>query len=153
MTTTLRNPLHTVVIPAERALARESRNPGKETRTWIPASAGMTLVVCVCFAAIFLLLTFAFPLLALAQPKPSWQQDWEKTVEAAKKEGEVHVYISGWGGVLESGQFQKAFPEIKVVAVTGKGAQIAQRVMSERRAGRFLADVVSDGINPVLTMF
>lgn len=85
--------------------------------------------------------------------KPVWQQDWEKTVEAAKKEGEVHVYISGWGAVIDSGQFQRAYPGIKVVAVTGKGALIAQRVLSERRAGRYLADVVSDGINPVLTMF
>jgi iron(III) transport system substrate-binding protein len=104
-------------------------------------------------AVIAVVISLPYSVAGGAESKLGWQQDWEKTVEAAKKEGEVHVYISGWGGVLESGQFQKAFPEIKVVAVTGKGAQIAQRVMSERRAGRFLADVVSDGINPVLTTF
>ena len=83
----------------------------------------------------------------------SWQEEWEKTLAAAKKEGQVNIYISGWGAVIESGVFQKAFPEIKVTAVFGKGAQIAQRILSERRAGRYIADVVSDGINPNLTTF
>ncbi len=103
--------------------------------------------------AIFFLFTASFSPAVAEGVAASWQADWEKTVEAAKREGQVHVYISGWGGVIDSGQFQRAFPEIKVVAVTGKGAQIAQRVLSERRADRYLADVVSDGINPVLTMF
>ncbi len=48
-----------------------------------------------------------------------WKRDWEKTVEAAKKEGQVNVYIGGWGAVLEAGAFQKAYPDIKVIAVTG----------------------------------
>src|SRR5713226_1778266 len=101
----------------------------------------------------FCLFTFYLGSFALAQTRTAWQAEWEKTVAAAKKEGEVHVYISGWGTVIDSGQFQRAYPEIRVVAVTGKGALIAQRVLSERRAGRYLADIVSDGINPVLTMF
>src|SRR6266581_2055740 len=87
-------------------------------------------------AVIAATVSLQYSLVGAAEGKPSWQLDWEKTVEAAKKEGEVHVYISGWGGVIESGQFQKAFPEIKVVAVTGKGAQLAQREPSEGSAGR-----------------
>jgi iron(III) transport system substrate-binding protein len=103
--------------------------------------------------AITLALSLRYAFAEAAEGRAVWQPDWEKTVEAAKKEGEVHVYISGWGAVIDSGQFQKAFPQIKVVAVTGKGAQIAQRLLSERRAERYLADIVSDGINPVLTSF
>ena len=73
---------------------------------------------------------------------------WEKTVEAAKREGEVHVYIGGWGPVLDEGVFQKRFPEIKLVGVASRGGgEIAQRILAERRAGKYLADVSIEGFN------
>src|ERR687895_358566 len=56
-----------------------------------------------------------------ADSKPPWQQEWEKTLEAAKKEGQVTVYISGYEAVLP--YFEKEFPEIKVTAVTARGNQ------------------------------
>ena len=40
-----------------------------------------------------------------AQSKPAWQLEWEKVVEAAKKEGQVAVYISGYEEILP--EFQK----------------------------------------------
>jgi iron(III) transport system substrate-binding protein len=40
---------------------------------------------------------------------------------------------------------QKKFPKIKVVLISGAAAQIQQRLMAERRAGKFLADVVRLG--------
>ena len=80
-----------------------------------------------------------------AQPKPAWQQEWEKTLEAAKKEGQVVVYIGGYEAVLPD--FEKEFPEIKLVAVPARGAQIVQRLISERRGEKYLADVVSTGAN------
>ena len=75
--------------------------------------------------------------------KPAWQVDWEKTLDAAKKEGQVTVYISGYEEVLPD--FHKEYPEIKVTAVTGRGSQISQRLLAERRAEKYLADVVSSG--------
>ena len=57
-----------------------------------------------------------------AQSKPAWQLEWEKTVEAAKKEGQVVIYISGYEAVLQD--FEKDYPEIKVTAVTGRGNQL-----------------------------
>jgi hypothetical protein len=42
-----------------------------------------------------------------AQSKPAWQQEWEKTLEAAKKEGQVAVYISGYDAILPD--FEKEF--------------------------------------------
>ena len=75
--------------------------------------------------------------------KPAWQVEWEKTLDAAKKEGQVTVYISGYEEVLPD--FQKEYPEIKVIAVTGRGSQISQRLLAERRAEKYLADVVSSG--------
>lgn len=96
----------------------------------------------------FFLFNFAFTASAA-----DWRSEWERTVAAAKKEGQVNVYISAWSPVIDAGVFQRAYPEIKVVTVTGRGAQMAQRLLAERRAGKYLADVVTDGINPVLTIF
>ena len=75
--------------------------------------------------------------------KPGWQLEWEKTLAAAKKEGQVSVYISGYEEVLPD--FQKEYPEIKVQSVTGRGSQIGQRLIAERRGEKFLADVVNAG--------
>src|SRR6476661_11122637 len=85
-------------------------------------------------------------LLAEAHAQSDWKKEWEKTVEAAKKEGQVSVYIGGWEAILESGAFQKAYPEIKVTWVGGRAGEIAKRILAERRAGKFLADVASEGL-------
>ncbi len=78
-----------------------------------------------------------------AEAKPAWQVEWEKVLAAAKKEGQVAVYISGYEEVLPD--FQKEYPEIKVAAVTGRGSQVGQRLLAERRGEKYLADVVSAG--------
>jgi hypothetical protein len=52
--------------------------------------------------------------------------DWEQTVKAAEKEGQVTVYISGYVALITAGYFQKAFPKIKVVSVSGDGSQAAR---------------------------
>ncbi len=57
-----------------------------------------------------------------AEAKPAWQAEWEKVLAAAKKEGQVAVYISGYEEVLP--EFQKEYPEIKVLPTTGRGSQI-----------------------------
>jgi iron(III) transport system substrate-binding protein len=81
-----------------------------------------------------------------ARPLEGWKKEWEKTVEAAKKEGQVNVYMGGWGVVLDAGVFQKAYPDIKVMGVTGRGGEIAKRILAERRAEKYLADVSSEGV-------
>jgi len=86
---------------------------------------------------------FSLRLSHAADVKPAWQAEWEKVLAAAKKEGQVAVYISGYEEILPD--FQKEYPEIKVNAVTGRGSQIGQRLLAERRAEKFLADVVSSG--------
>ena len=101
------------------------------------------------FLCLGLLITIntAFP----AQSKPAWQSEWEKTLEAAKKEGQVVIYISGYDAILPD--FEKEFPEIKIVAVTGRGNQLGPRLLAERRAEKFLADVSSTGANPNYQQF
>ena len=95
--------------------------------------------------AVILILGCSTPAIA-AQAKPAWQQEWERTTEAAKKEGQVVVYISGYEAVLAD--FEKEFPEIKVTAVTGRGNQLGPRLLAERRAEKFIADVSSTGASP-----
>lgn len=74
-----------------------------------------------------------------------WKKDWEQTLAAAKKEGQITVYIYRYEGLLQD--FKREFPGINVVAVTGRGNELTNRIMAERRAGRFIADVYSGGTN------
>ena len=67
--------------------------------------------------------------------------EWEASVAAAKKEGKVVVY--GVPGVdvdkLFKEHFQVAFPGIKVESVPDRNA--TERIVAERRAGKFIPDV------------
>lgn len=80
-----------------------------------------------------------------AESKASWQAEWERTVKTAEAEGHLTIYISGYAPVIEAGVFQKAFPKIKVTLVPGTGTQLAPRIVAERRAEKFLADIYSGG--------
>jgi len=74
-----------------------------------------------------------------------WKKDWEQTLAAAKKEGQVTVYIYRYEGLLQD--FKREYPGINVVSVTGRGNDLTTRIMAERRAGKFIADVYSGGTN------
>ena len=86
------------------------------------------------------------PWTALAAVADSWKAEWEQTLAAAKKEGEISFYGSqGYEKVFEI--FQKKFPEIKVNAVTNmRGSEHGARVMTERRAGKYLVDLFINGV-------
>ena len=94
-----------------------------------------------------LLVLGLLPSLPAAEIKAGWQAEWEKTVQAAEREGQVMIYMAGYGAVIDSGAFQKAYPKIKVVSVTGSGTQLAPRIAAERRAEKYLADVYNGGGN------
>jgi iron(III) transport system substrate-binding protein len=91
-------------------------------------------------AATIILLVFNFAGAATAAEKAPWQAEWEKTVAAAKKEARLDLLTSPSPTYLED--FSKAFPEIKVsdLAMAG-GSQARLKVLAERRAGKYLADV------------
>lgn len=78
-----------------------------------------------------------------AEVSPKWEGEWEETVKAAEQEGQVVAYKLGPDAEWHA--FQKRFPKIKVVLVHGSGGQTLQRIMAERRAGKFLADVIRIG--------
>jgi ABC-type Fe3+ transport system substrate-binding protein len=81
-----------------------------------------------------------------AQAADDWKQQWEKTVEAAKREGEVVIYGPHnpmYRPLWET--FEKSYPGVKISFVPGKGAEHTQRVLAERRAGKYLVDIVMGG--------
>lgn len=84
---------------------------------------------------------------AAAQFKSSAPTEWEKVIEGAKKEGEVRL----WGeqeithaDIIAA--FNKEYPFIKVVTVSGRVGDLMPRIIAERRAGKFLADIYSGGL-------
>ena len=101
----------------------------------------MSLVFCLCV----LLLTAAVGF--TAESKPAWQVEWEKTLAAAEKEGQLTPYIFDQGPVtVEVVQaFEKAYPKIKVNQLRGRGNDLGPRIIAERRAGKYLADIFTGG--------
>ncbi len=96
-------------------------------------------LVCSLVAFLFILdLSFSRP------SQADWKAEWEKTLEAAGKEGRLNVY-STLGPHELLPHFEKAYPQIKVVSVAARSGPIAQRILAERRAGKFLADVEIGG--------
>jgi iron(III) transport system substrate-binding protein len=90
--------------------------------------------------------------LAWAGQADSWKADWEKTLEAAKKEGQLVIYGSADYEMLYA-EFHKKYPEIKVTGVFGRGADVAKRLMSERRAEKYLGDLYLNGMTTGYNVF
>jgi len=60
-----------------------------------------------------------------------WKQDWEKTVTAAEKEGEVTMYAQSRAGVGKALlAFKDAYPKIKINFVGGSGSDLAKKIMA-----------------------
>jgi ABC-type Fe3+ transport system substrate-binding protein len=95
----------------------------------------------------------AQPFVLAAEPKAAWQADWEKTIKAAEEERELVIYMTQAFEPVFREAFQKKYPKIKVTLVTGRGPELSQRVMSERRAGKFIADLYISGNITPLTVF
>jgi len=83
-----------------------------------------------------------------AESKQDWQSEWEKTIQGARKEGKLSLYLyQGEGELGAVAQlFQKKYPEISVTTVIGRGNQLGPKVMAERRAGKFLVDAYIAGL-------
>ena len=113
--------------------------------TWFSVPVTATLLMC---------LSVSSPMPSFAaEARPAWQAEWDKTVKAAEEEGALVIYMTQAFEPVFRAAFQKKYPKIKVTMVTGRGPQLSQRVMSERRADRFAVDLyVSGNISP-LTVF
>ena len=71
--------------------------------------------------------------------------EWDKTLRAAEAEGEVSVYVVDYPRLTVS-LFQKAFPKIRLNQIDGpSGPALTSRLMAERRAGKYQADLYIAG--------
>jgi iron(III) transport system substrate-binding protein len=99
----------------------------------------------------FLILSGVMGLITAEPSSANWKDEWDKTVKAAKKEGQLAIYGGADYDKLFA-EFQKKYPEIKVVSVIATGAEVAQRMLTERRAGKYLADLYLDGASTAYTL-
>ncbi len=95
---------------------------------------------------VWLLMLSATPGLA-DEKRTDWRSKWEKMVQAANKEGQLNLYMYNTNTHLLAGRFRKKYPQIKTVVFQGRGGMVAQRILAERRARRYLADVSMEGFN------
>ena len=88
----------------------------------------------------------------LAAQTEAWKADWEKTIQAAKKEGQLTLYGSpDFEGLF--GELHKKYPEIKITGVFNRGADVAKRLMAERRAEKYVADLYVNGMTTGYNVF
>jgi len=79
--------------------------------------------------------------------------DWNQVVAAAKQEGQVVVMGQGGNNVVDAltAGFKKAYPDIKIDYTGATGPEIANKLLTERQAGRFTVDVVVHGTTTFIT--
>ena len=99
------------------------------------------------FAVVLTVLIMISSAASAAEPI-KWKEEWQRVVEAAKKEGQVALY--GGQEITHPdivAAFNKEFPFIKVLSVAGRAADLMTRIAAERRADKYLADVMASGPN------
>ena len=107
---------------------------------WIPIFTGMAFVA--------VAIASAFTAIVSAAEVSKWKEEWARVAEAAKKEGQVSLY--GGQEITHPdivAAFNKEFPFIKVLSVAGRAPDLMARIVAERRADRYLADIMASGPN------
>jgi len=85
-----------------------------------------------------------------AAPAGGASAEWNQLVDAAKSEGSVTVYAfagSQYRPVLVEA-FERAIPGVKVEATFAPAPELLTRVVTERQAGQYIADIFINGTGP-----
>ncbi len=90
-----------------------------------------------------------------AAPKAMNQGEWEALVKEAQKEGKVVIYGAPMGDAAN--QLRKAFRDryrIDLEFVVGRGgsSEMIQKMLTERRTGLYLADIINGGLTTFFKM-
>ena len=80
------------------------------------------------------------------------EQDWNKVIEAAKKEGSVTVYhaqlgAKHWKDVVAD--FEKRYG-VKVNEFDARASELTERIRAEQVSGRFVADIEFHGETSII---
>lgn len=82
----------------------------------------------------------------------AFQQQWEELIKAARAEGQLNIILFAGLNLQEAlPAFEREFG-VRVNFFTGSGRQHAERILAERRAGRYTIDGWIGGANTGLTM-
>jgi len=97
------------------------------------------------FLALLILALSQFSILHAGEAKPAWQKEWGETIAGAKRDGQLAIYGQSGDERIYVEAFQKAFPFVRVAYTSGRLSELVSRIMTERRAGRYLADLTIGG--------
>jgi iron(III) transport system substrate-binding protein len=87
------------------------------------------------------------PLLA-AEMKGDWKAEWDKLVQEAGKEGKLTVYVGDYEELVR--EFERTYPQVKTSVVVDP-RQLSSRILAERRADKYLADILMVGPTASIT--
>lgn len=85
--------------------------------------------------------------------KTGWEAEWEKVLQAARKEGKVTVYAITPGPALKA-----AVPLVKrkfgidLEVLTGSASEVRNKLAAERKNGLYITDVFMTGMNSLFTV-
>src|SRR5947208_1613684 len=99
------------------------------------------------------LAVLVFGLVFLSDAGAQGEAQWEKTVAAAKKEGELSIYLNAPAPVRPA--LTKAFDEkfgIKLYVVTGTGPELSAKIVSEYTAGLHEVDISFQGCSTLIKL-
>jgi iron(III) transport system substrate-binding protein len=77
-----------------------------------------------------------------AAEKPAWQAEWDRTLEAAKREKLIIATMPGSNDQKLMAAFQKAFPDIPVEHTGARPSDFSPKLIGEQRNGIFAWDVM-----------
>lgn len=92
----------------------------------------------------------AKPVVSDSTAKADWEIKWDKWVEAAKKENRLVIYSSGGEDTRKA--FGEGFKNrfgIESEWVGGRGPELSEKIMTERRAGLHIVDIVIGASQPL----
>ncbi|MBI4333768.1 MAG: extracellular solute-binding protein [Chloroflexi bacterium] len=81
-----------------------------------------------------------------AVPQQGWEQDWQKTLAAAKKEGLVSIYSPAAPPIRQA--FSQVFKDkfgLDIEWTAGRAEETVPKLLRERQAGLYLADAFMGG--------
>lgn len=91
---------------------------------------------------------------AVSTEKEAWEVEWQQAIAGARKEGKVSIYSTS-GGELRSALVTPLKSKLGLALewTSGIGAQVSQKLFSERRAGIYVADVYLGGNTTIINEF
>jgi len=97
---------------------------------------------------VYALIVFSCLILPVAIFAAEVKGDWDKLIQEAGKEGALTVYAGDYEGFIR--EFEKVYPKIKISVVIDP-RQASSRILAERRADKYLADILMVGPTASIT--